>query len=158
MIFQRTITTPKNTSIVGRLKTNLPVTYGAIYKVEIQLPFGSVGLLGIRILDKTYPIYPSTPDEYFTGQGILIQYDDKYKKFNEPWAFTIETYNLDDTYEHKCTVRLGMATTIDEISSLYPSEQFAALTQSFTSAVTEQTSARRNIFQKAADFLTKVGS
>ena len=157
MIFQRTITTPKNTTIAAPLRTILKVTYGVVYRLEIQLPFGNVGLLGVRIFDHTNQIYPSTNGEYFTGQGVLLAYDDKYNKFTEPFEFEIETYNLDDTYEHKAIIRIGMAVTNDEIASLFPSRQVSSLAESLAAQTAETVSTRRSILKRAIDLVTGTG-
>jgi len=107
MIYGITITTGKGTVRYAPSVNRLYVTKGLVYKIEIDFPPGSAGLLGVAIYDGGFQVWPSTLGEWFTGDGILISFDDVYLKETEPYVFDIYTYNEDDTYDHSVTVRLG---------------------------------------------------
>jgi hypothetical protein len=109
MIYSPTITTLANTSKAGRLRTRLDVILGLLYQVDIEFPPGSSGLLHAVIHDGAYQLYPSDSGSSFTGDNSRVSFPDLYFKLDMPASFDILTWNLDDTYDHTLTVRLGMA-------------------------------------------------
>ena len=108
MIFQKTITTPANTSRQNEQATVLKIPKGLIYKVEILFPPGPLGYAFLRVADGNYQLWPTESGEYFTGDDQTISFDDLYLKVIPPYEFVIYTYNLDDTYEHDIIFRMGM--------------------------------------------------
>jgi hypothetical protein len=108
MIYQMTILTPANTSKVGYKETILKVTKGLIYQVEVEFPFGPLGLTGCAIFDEGHQIYPTNEGEWFSSNARLISFQDLLLKEVEPFRFLIRTYNLDIEYEHRVYVRIGM--------------------------------------------------
>ncbi|HDZ38745.1 MAG TPA: hypothetical protein ENH62_10725 [Marinobacter sp.] len=108
MIYTANITTPKDTSLTALKRTRLHVTKGLVYKVEFYFPAGSAGLMGVAVFDGLYQVWPSTVGVFFTGQDQMITFDDLYLKEAQPFEFQCYTYNLDDTYEHLVSVRIGL--------------------------------------------------
>jgi len=107
MIYTANITTPKNTPLSTLKKTTLSVTTGLVYKVEVYFPAGSAGLMGVAIFDGLFQVWPSTVGDFFLGDNIMISFDDLYLKEAAPFDFQVYTYNVDDTYDHFVSVRLG---------------------------------------------------
>lgn len=107
MIYGKDVTTPKNTPLTIPLVSKLTVTKGLIYRIEIEFPPGPAGLLYVAIFDGSFQVWPSTPGTWFHTDGKVIGFDDLYLKEAQPYEFTIHTYNLDDTYDHWCQIRLG---------------------------------------------------
>lgn len=108
MIYQSTITTSKNTSRDNAKQTILKLTKGLVYQVEVEFPSGPSGLLHVRICDSGYQVYPSNGGEWFSSDGVKISFNDTYLKATPPYQFDIFTYNLDDTWDHICMVRIGL--------------------------------------------------
>ena len=110
MIYAKQVTTPANTAMLDAIKSTLRITKGLIYRVEFHFPLGSAGLMGVMITDGNYQLWPSSVGEWFTGDQIVIAFDDVYLKEASPFEFQIYTYNLDDTYEHLINIRIGLLT------------------------------------------------
>jgi len=108
MIYQATITTPKQTFESNKQKTVLTVNKGLVHRIEVLFPSGSAGLLRCQIFDRGYQAWPTTAHEWFRGDDDVISFDDTYLKSSPPYEFNIFTYNLDDTYEHDVIVRIGL--------------------------------------------------
>lgn len=106
MIYVTDVSTPANTPQGTPLRTELPVTSGLVYRVEFQFPPGSSGLLGCRVFDGSYQVWPASFGVYFRGDNVALAYDELYEKNAEPWVFVVETYNLDDTYAHEMQARI----------------------------------------------------
>lgn len=99
---------------------DFPVTNGLIYQFELYLPPGSSGLLYVRIADGGFPVWPSEPGEWFYGDNTLIRFPDRYFIAAPDHKFKIWYYNLDDTYAHVFTVRIGQVSAMAFISSFIP--------------------------------------
>lgn len=155
MVLQATIVTPSNTTAANPKKTLLEVMQGVIYKVEIVFPPGSSGLLGVRIFDSAIQLYPFTPGEWFRGDASRIEYVDVYRKAQPPFVFPIHTYNLDTDYEHECIVRIGIATTDEEISAVTPLVWVVKLLDAVNAAIGVQKQKETSTLEKALAFLRK---
>jgi len=120
MIYTKTITAGSGGSAAVPLDTDLPVTDGLIYQFELYFPPGSSGLLYVRVADGSFPVWPSEPGEWFYGDNTLITFPDRYYIRAPNHNFKVWYYNLDDTYDHKFTVRIGQVSSELFISSFIP--------------------------------------
>jgi len=108
MVYRKTIITPALTTEGSPLLSDLSVTNGLVYFLEIMFPSGSEGLLHVQIYDGSFPLWPSTPGESFMGDDIYLKYDDLYIKEKEPFSLRVVTWNDDDMYQHKVVVGVGL--------------------------------------------------
>lgn len=108
MIYTANITTDENTLQTDLKKTNIHITKGLVYKVEFYFPSGSAGLMGVAVFDGLYQVWPSSVGEFFIGEDQVISFDDMYLKESAPFEFQCYTYNVDDTYPHEVSVRIGL--------------------------------------------------
>jgi len=99
---------------------DLSVTDGLIYQFELYFPPGSSGLLYVRVADGGFPVWPSEPGEWFYGDNTLISFPDRYYIASPEHKFKVWYYNLDDTYNHTFTVRIGQVSSTLFISSFIP--------------------------------------
>lgn len=140
MVYTANITTAK--TIYPRtspLHTALRVTKGLVYKVEFDFPPGSAGLLGCAIFDGSFQLWPSNVGQWFTGDSIVIGFDDVYLKESAPYQFHIYTYNDDDTYEHLVNVRIGLVSKDIFIARFLPSMAYKDFAESLLQIQREQT-------------------
>jgi hypothetical protein len=128
MIYVKDITTPADTELSSPMKTVLQVANGLVYKIELQFPPGSYGLLGVCIKDGSYQIWPSEDKTFFRGDDNLIAFDDLYLKSNPPFNFDIFTYNLDTLYEHEVIIRIGLVSKDVYLARFLPSIGYAEFT------------------------------
>ena len=76
------------------------VCYGVLKKVSIYFPWGCAGAVGIRILHYEHQLYPTNPDEWFTGNEIEIPFSCEYEIFQGWNDFKVEGYNECDFFPH----------------------------------------------------------
>lgn len=148
MIYSKTITTPANTSKENALRSALKVSKGLVYRVEIDFPTGPSGLLHVTILDGNYQAWPSSPDDTFNTNGVVIGFDDTYLKLQDPAHFTVVTYNLDDTFEHSVQVRIGLVSKEIFMARFLPSITYDKMLELLRKAEAEQQAYRESIIQK----------
>jgi len=130
VIYSLAISTPANTAKTALKRTGLHVTKGLIYKIEIDFPPGSAGLMGVAVFDGGYCIWPSNVTEFFTGDDTEVDFDDLYLKEAAPYVLDIYTYNTDDTYAHTVNVRLGLVSKEAYMARFMPTlawQRFAEL-------------------------------
>ena len=97
------------------------MTNGLIYQFELYFPPGSSGLLFVRVADGGFPVWPSEPGEWFYGDNTLVSFPDRYYIAAPDHKFKVWYYNLDDTYAHKFSLRIGQVSSTLFISSFIPS-------------------------------------
>lgn len=153
MIYQKSITVPANTAVANASTATLEVNKGFIYQVNAIIPAGVAGLAGIRILDGLYQAYPSTPNEWFTGDDTHHNFSDSYIKDTPPYEFTIEAYNLDDTYEHTLTVLIGMEIKEMFIARFLPSYNMDQIIQTITAMQERQKATNTQTIKEAMEFI-----
>lgn len=153
MIYQKSITIPVNTLKDEPVSVEMEVNKGFIYQVNAIIPSGCVGLAGVRILDGIYQAYPTTPNEWFTGDATHHNFTDSYIKETPPYKFTVEGYNLDDTYEHTLTVLIGMEIKEMFISRFLPSYNIDQIIQTLTAMQEAQRIKNDEVLQDAFEFL-----
>jgi hypothetical protein len=141
MIYSATITTAVGRSQSNPLRTELRITKGLVYKVELDFPPGSAGLLGAAIFDGGFQVWPSTLGQWFTGDGIVISFDDTYLKEAEPFLFDVVTFNDDDTYAHKLTIRIGLVSKEIFMARFLPSMQYDRFEELIEKLITQQAEA-----------------
>jgi len=123
VIYIANITTPYNTAKTALKKTVVQVTSGLVFKVEFYFPAGSAGLMGVAVFDGLYQVWPSTVGEFFIGEDQLIAFDDMYLKEAAPFELQCYTYNVDDTYNHFVSIRIGLVSADVFLARFMPSRQ-----------------------------------
>lgn len=118
MIYGGVITTPANTLQDSPKKTIYRVTEGILYHLVVIFPPGPAGLLYLQIFDGPYQVFPTTLGESFRGDNLHLDMDVLYEKGDYPFELEARTWNLDDTYEHECTVYMFEESS-DEFKARY---------------------------------------
>ncbi len=108
MIYSYEIITPPNTTIQNQKITELKLTTGIIHQVDVLFPPGPTGLLYTAIFYEGTKIWPSNPDEYFHTDNDIITFREAFRIKSAPNILKVKTYNIDDTYEHRVIIRLGI--------------------------------------------------
>lgn len=92
----------------------LPLPMGILKEASIFFPWGCAGLAHIRIIHNEHVLYPTNPDEWFSGNNILITFECLYE-LTENWnRFKIEGYNEDDMYSHTPIIAFVVLPSNDE--------------------------------------------
>jgi hypothetical protein len=153
MIYQRSLLIPSGTTQDSPVSTTLEANKGFIYQVNVIIPSGCVGLAGVRILDGIYQAYPTTPNEWFIGDGTHHNFSDSYIKSEPPYSFTVEGYNLDDTYDHTITVMIGMEIKEIFIARFLPSYNIGQIIETITALQESQSFESTQLLKEALEFL-----
>ena len=91
------------------------------------------------ISDGGFQVWPSPLGSWFTGDSIVIGFDDVYLKESAPYQFNIFTYNDDDTYEHLIHVRIGLVTNEIFMARFLPSMAYKDFAEALLQIQAEQT-------------------
>lgn len=109
MIYEKSLTIPKNTPITAPVTTIVPVHPGIVKQVSVYFPAGCCGLARCCILYWERQVWPSNPDSYFHGDGQNLVFPEDIRLVDLPYEFTLVGWNLDDTFQHTITVRLAIS-------------------------------------------------
>ena len=153
MIYTIDITTPANTSKANLITSVLDITKGLIYQVEIEFPSGAAGLHYVALFDGGFQIYPSTNEQWFHSDNVVITFQDTYLKLIEPYKILIKTYNLDDTYEHRIQVRVGLVSKDIFLARFLPSYNYKYFQSMLENLQVEQEAQRKERLKQGLTFI-----
>lgn len=99
----KSITTPAGTALLSPLITALDWRQGYPERVEIRVPPGPSGLVGIQFAHSGQVIIPHDDSEWLTTDNEPVIWPLDNYPYNATW--TVRTYNL-DVYDHTIQVRM----------------------------------------------------
>jgi len=108
MLFQASITIPKNTTEADPIIAYLKIAHGIITKFMVRPRPGHAGLAHLIILHKEHQIAPSTESMNLHGDTFPIDWEDYYEMYHEPYELKLKGWNTDDTYPHAFDVYVAV--------------------------------------------------
>ena len=108
MYYDIPVTIPANTPELSPIEVEVKLTHGVIHRVEVEFPAGCAGLAHLQILRYDHQIYPTNPEGSFNTDDYIVPIDDYFELIEAPYTLKLRGWNLDDTYEHTITVRIGI--------------------------------------------------
>jgi len=100
MLFQASITIPKNTTQASPTTETLKIAHGIITKFMVRPRPGHAGLAHLVILHHEHQIAPSTENMDLHGDALPIDWEEYYESYQPPYELKIKGWNDDDTYPH----------------------------------------------------------
>lgn len=138
MMYQATVTVPKDTASDSPLEFSLKINKGLIYKADIYIPAGHNGYTGIAVFDGLFQLWPTTPFEFIKGDNLHLNYDEAYFKMSVPYELRILAYNESDQYEHTMFVRVYLVTSEILMSRFLPALSYEKYTETIAGLLAEQ--------------------
>lgn len=117
MLFQASITIPKNTTAVSPVVQMLPIAHGIITKIMVRPRPGHAGLAHLVIRHHEHQIAPSSPNMDFHGDSFPIDWEEYYESYQPAYELKLLGWNEDDTYPH----------TFDVFAAVLPRKAILAL-------------------------------
>lgn len=106
MIYEKSLTIPKNTPQTALVETTIYVHPGVLQRVSIYFPPGPSGLAHVSLWYWERQLAPANPDSDFIGDDLLIDLPEDLEIVDPPFEFRVRGWNEDDTYPHTPVVRL----------------------------------------------------
>ena len=100
MLFQASITMPKNTTEARAITVIMPIALGIITKIMVRPRPGHAALAHLVILHHEHQIAPSTRNMDFHGDTPPIDWEEYYESYQPPFELKLKGWNDDDTYPH----------------------------------------------------------
>lgn len=100
MLFEASITIPKNTTQASPAAETLKIAHGIITKFMIRPRPGHAALAHLVILHHEHQIAPSTENMDFSGDTFPIDWEEYYESYQPPYELKLKGWNDDDTYSH----------------------------------------------------------
>lgn len=100
MLFEASITIPKNTTKADPTEVTLKIAHGIITKFMVRPRPGHAALAHCVILHHEHQIAPSTENMDLHGDALPIDWEEYYESYQPPYELKIKGWNEDDTYPH----------------------------------------------------------
>lgn len=114
MIYAFRLTIPANTLETAPSRETVRLTHGIIHRLEIEFPAGCAGLAHCKILRGLHQVWPTNPDGDFASDDHAIAFDTDYPLTDLPTDLILVGWNVDDTFPHTLTFRIGMSQAQDQ--------------------------------------------
>ena len=129
MIYEHSVTIPPNTEQEEPIDSSFIVHPGTVTLVSIEFPPGHCGLTHCVILWSEQQLWPSHPDQSFTGDAVVHNFPENLVLSKEPFESTVRAWNLDYLLEHTIKVRMsiigkGLTTAEKIVKSLASTTKF----------------------------------
>ena len=108
MLFQASITIPKNKTMASPTTAMLGIAHGIITKFMVRPRPGHAGLAHLVILHHEHQIAPSTENQDIHGDSFPIDWEEYYEVYQPPYELKLVGWNDDDTYEHTFDVYVAV--------------------------------------------------
>jgi hypothetical protein len=108
MFYDFALTIPANTAQASPVTQELKLTAGIVHYVEIEFPSGCAGLAHVQIRQPEATYLPTNPDGSFHSDGHVIPIKEHLELGPGENTLKAVAWNLDDTYQHIVTVRIGV--------------------------------------------------
>jgi hypothetical protein len=113
MLYQKDIILPPNTTSLTAVYETVALLPGTVTKVSILFPPGCNALARLEIYNKSFKLWPSSPDESFFGDTYPIEWTEDYDINETPYELILKGWNLDELYTHTVTVKFAVLTGND---------------------------------------------
>jgi len=108
MLFQGTITIPKNTTKASPTEVTFGIALGIITKVMVRPRPGHASLAHLIILHHEHQVAPSTENMDLHGDNWPIDWEEYYESYQPPYELKLKGWNVDDTYPHTFDVYVAV--------------------------------------------------
>jgi len=99
------ISVPKDTSKLTPVRELLEVCPGVVKHVWLFFPPGHRGTTKVRILHHEHQLWPTNQNEWYLGDGTVIEFTENYSLSVPPYEFILESYNDSTEHSHTTYVR-----------------------------------------------------
>ena len=108
MLFQASITIPKNTTKTSPAIVILTIAHGIITKIMVRPRPGHAALAHLVIVHREHQIAPSTENMDLHGDAPPIDWEEYYESYQPPYELKLKGWNDDDTYPHTFDVYVAV--------------------------------------------------
>ena len=100
MLFEASITIPKNTTLTDPTVVILKIAHGIITKIMVRPRPGHAALAHCIILHHEHQIAPSTEGMDLHGDALPIDWEEYYESYQPPYELKIKGWNSSLKHSH----------------------------------------------------------
>lgn len=108
MIYSVELTIPANTTTASPAEADLAVAWGVVTQLWVRWRWGPGNLCGVKVLRENLQVWPSSGGKWFPSTPGEMTWQDYYNVGDVPFFFTVQGYNLDDTFPHTVYVAVNL--------------------------------------------------
>ena len=100
MLFEASITIPKNTTKTNPTEVILKIARGIITKIMVRPRLGHAAVAHCIVLHHEHQIVPSTESMDCAGDSHPIDWEEYYESYQPPYELKIKGWNTSTRYPH----------------------------------------------------------
>ena len=100
MRYRGSLTIPANTPKSDPATSVVALTYGRILEVAILFPPGQAGLTLLRVYYHERQIFPTSPEEQFAGDDLVIVFTDRFPVYDMPFEVELRGWSPGSSLDH----------------------------------------------------------
>jgi len=108
---------PADTAVTAPERKDVSLCPGTVKEVMIFFPKGHAGKTHVRILHNEAQVWPTNVEEWYLGDGIVIEWPENYAMGPGPFDVALEGYNDSASIAHTVYFRL---TVLEAVRTLMP--------------------------------------
>jgi len=108
MLFTGEITIPAGTALNAPVLEHIKLTKGLITQIDVFFPPGNSCLAFITFNRAIHQIYPTNPDGFVKGDGILLQGNVFHHIKDQPLTVTVMGFSPDARFDHTVYFNIWM--------------------------------------------------
>lgn len=101
-------TVPANTARVNAREVSIKVHRGILHSIYVTIPPGSGSMVHAKLRKGGYFILPRNEDKDIGGEHVDTLFREWLFMPAEQNRLTLQTWNTDETYDHTCTMYIGV--------------------------------------------------
>lgn len=84
---------------------------GRVTGVSITFPAGCAGLVSADIHQEEHRVWPANPEHAFSGDDVVIRWDEDYELERDPFIFELRAWSPDARFKHTLRFRFEVTRT-----------------------------------------------
>lgn len=109
MYYLFTLVLPENTPLGAPVIQTAEIQAGVIEFIEVEFPYGCVGLAHVKVFYNTIQVVPYNPPGDLYGNDRIFKLDLHFPIDDPPYELTLVGWNDDDTYFHQISIGVMMS-------------------------------------------------
>lgn len=108
MFYEFDLVVPAGTTAGAPAQERAQLNKGHITAVDVMFPSGCAGLVSVVIERGESQVWPTNPDAFFKGDGVVVRWDDDYPLTDHPLELLLKGWGPNARFPHTVTVRFEL--------------------------------------------------
>jgi hypothetical protein len=108
VFFEHPVVVPAGTAKAAPVVEELPLSAGAITRVDVQFPAGCSAMVHASIWRGDHQLWPVNLDNDVSGEDAIVSWAESYDLDDEPFSVIVKLWSPGTTNDHTVTFRFAL--------------------------------------------------